>query len=485
MVNAYRLVKKHYNVRLVLAGSGGGERESVEILAELREAAQHDGDILVLELPPDAHLQINALQRAATIVIQKSVREGFGLGAAEAMWKGKPVIAGFAGGLSQQIVYDVTGYTVHSVEGAAFRLRHLLNNPELIARMGAAGREHVRRVVPDHAPPDGLPGAAHTPHALRERWAVHGAPQAYRSRSLHRWRTVGPWRSPSVLLTYNNAETLDAVLARGRRRVARHFPTLKAALVVNATRARPTAPVSAAAAAGLPAIVTEHQAPAGERVAVPFHGVPGRGAALRTAFGITQQLGARALRNSGIRQVSATPDWILRLAGPVLDGKADFVAAAYTRHRYEGTISRLLLSPLAPRALRPASAAAAGRPAGALRAPGGTSARSIPSGRSDRGATSSDLWITGTAIADGFALGEAWLGPRIGALANADRGPADDDRADAWAPRSLVMQRHEDLWLEVRGSEAIAAIGDAALPGTEAIDVDVERHARGVQSRGP
>jgi trehalose synthase len=145
VVNAYRLVKKHYNIRLVLAGSGGSEHESVETLAELREAASHDGDIVVLELPPDADLQINALQRAATIVIQKSVREGFGLGAAEAMWKGKPVVAGVAGGLSQQIVYDVTGYTVHSVEGAAFRLRHLLNNPELIARMGAAGREHVRR----------------------------------------------------------------------------------------------------------------------------------------------------------------------------------------------------------------------------------------------------------------------------------------------------------------------------------------------------
>ena len=145
VVNAYRLVKKHYNVRLVLAGTGGSEPESLAVLAELRDAAQHDPDILIRELPPDAHVQINALQRAATIVLQKSVREGFGLGAAEAMWKGKPVIGGFAGGLSQQIIYDVTGYTVHSVEGAAFRLRHLLNNPELIARMGAAGREHVRR----------------------------------------------------------------------------------------------------------------------------------------------------------------------------------------------------------------------------------------------------------------------------------------------------------------------------------------------------
>ena len=145
VVNAYRLVRKHYNVRLVLAGTAGAERESLEVLADLREAAQHDDGILVLELPPDAQLQINALQRAATIVLQKAVRAGFELGPAEAMWKGKPVIGGFAGGIPQQIIYDVTGYTVHSVEGAAFRLRHLLNNPELIARMGAAGREHVRR----------------------------------------------------------------------------------------------------------------------------------------------------------------------------------------------------------------------------------------------------------------------------------------------------------------------------------------------------
>jgi trehalose synthase len=129
----------------VLAGTSETDRAGIEMLGELREAARHDADISILELPPDAHVQINALQRGATIVLQKSVHEGFGLGAAEAMWKGKPVVGGFAGGLTQQIIYDVTGYTVHSVEGAAFRLRHLLNNPELIARMGAAGREHVRR----------------------------------------------------------------------------------------------------------------------------------------------------------------------------------------------------------------------------------------------------------------------------------------------------------------------------------------------------
>jgi trehalose synthase len=145
VVNAYRLVRKYHHVRLVLAGTATDDPESAEVVGELREVAGHDPDVIVLALPPDAHLQINALQRAATIVLHKSLREGFGLGAAEAMWKGKPVIGGFAGGLTQQIVYDVTGYTVHSVDGAAFRIRHLLSNPEIIARMGAAGREHVRR----------------------------------------------------------------------------------------------------------------------------------------------------------------------------------------------------------------------------------------------------------------------------------------------------------------------------------------------------
>ncbi len=146
VINAYRLVKKYHNCRLVLAGGGvvhDPEREA--LLAEVQEAAGRDPDIHVLQLPPEADLEINALQRAATIVLQKSLREGFGLTVSEAMWKGKPVIGGIAGGITVQILNDVTGYTVHSVEGAAFRIRYLLDNPELIGRMGGAAREHVRR----------------------------------------------------------------------------------------------------------------------------------------------------------------------------------------------------------------------------------------------------------------------------------------------------------------------------------------------------
>ena len=145
VINAYQIVKKYDDCRLILAGgSATDDPEGEQVLAEVREAAAGDPDVHVLVLPPTAHYEINALQHAADIIIQKSTKEGFGLTVAEGMWKGKPVIGGFAGGITVQIIYGVTGYTVNSVEGCAFRIRHLLNNPALAKAMGENAREYVR-----------------------------------------------------------------------------------------------------------------------------------------------------------------------------------------------------------------------------------------------------------------------------------------------------------------------------------------------------
>jgi trehalose synthase len=146
VIEAYRLVKRRHDCRLVLVGSAeSDDPEGIELTAEVREAASRDPDLLVFELGAGQGLEVNALQRAATLVLQKSTREGFGLGVAEAMWKSKPVIGGFAGGITAQVVYGVTGYTVNSIEGAAFRARQLLADPTLRVRLGTAAREHVRR----------------------------------------------------------------------------------------------------------------------------------------------------------------------------------------------------------------------------------------------------------------------------------------------------------------------------------------------------
>jgi trehalose synthase len=146
VIEAYRLAKKYHDCSLVLAGgTATDDPEGERVLAEVQEKAGGDPDIHILLLPPFSDREVNALQRGATIVLQKSTREGFGLVVAEALWKKKPVIAGDVGGIPLQVIEGVTGYLVHSVEGAAYRIRQLLENPELAKRMGEAGREHIRR----------------------------------------------------------------------------------------------------------------------------------------------------------------------------------------------------------------------------------------------------------------------------------------------------------------------------------------------------
>jgi trehalose synthase len=145
VVRAYRAARRYVDCQLVLAGGGADDDpEGAVVLAETREAAAGDPDIHILELAPTSHLEINALQTAATIVIQKSLREGFGLTVAEALWKKKPVIASAVGGIPAQVIHKHTGMLAHSVEGTAYQIRYLLAHPELAARLGERGHEHVR-----------------------------------------------------------------------------------------------------------------------------------------------------------------------------------------------------------------------------------------------------------------------------------------------------------------------------------------------------
>lgn len=146
VIEAYRLVKKfNPHVQLVLAGGGASDDPEGElVLNETKKAAEGDPDIHVLLLPDNAHRTINALQRAADIVIQKSLREGFGLTVTEGLWKGKPVIGGNTGGIRVQVINGQTGFLVNTPEGASARIRYLLQNRELIDEIGIKAKEYVR-----------------------------------------------------------------------------------------------------------------------------------------------------------------------------------------------------------------------------------------------------------------------------------------------------------------------------------------------------
>lgn len=146
VIEAFRLVRRSVDCRLILVGGGASDDpEGAQVLAEVREQAHNDPDILVLELPPTSHVEINAIQRASDVVVQKSLREGFGLTVSEALWKGKPVVASAVGGIPMQIAHRYSGLLCRSVEGAAFAIKQCLNSPSFAKRLGANGREHVRQ----------------------------------------------------------------------------------------------------------------------------------------------------------------------------------------------------------------------------------------------------------------------------------------------------------------------------------------------------
>lgn len=299
----------------------------------------------------------------------------------------------------------------------------------------------------------------------------HAAPPDLPDETLAELDRLGPRDIAVGVLTYNNAETVGAVARAAVEGLARYFPEARAAML-NADAGSSDSTPRRLAAAGMPLVSVRHETPMSERLAVPFHGVPGRGAALRATFAAARRLGVRALVLLEADVTSITAEWIRGLAGPIWNEKADVVAPAYARHRYDGTITNLVLSPLV-RALY-------GR---RLRQPFG--GQQALSGRlldhlllhpkwNRRGRDVTDLWIVGTAIADGYAVWEAWLGPH--AIASRTR-TADLPTLLAQTLGSVftVMDRHEDLWLEVRGSEPLPAVGEPAVPSATPTTVDVDR----------
>ncbi|MFC1894237.1 glycosyltransferase [Chloroflexota bacterium] len=160
-IDTYRQVRETKKCQLVIAGGfASDDPEGERIFEDIYSKTRGDEDIHLLRLSLanrlENFLEINALQRAATIIMQPSTREGFGLVVAEALWKGKPVIASQVGGISFQIKKGKTGYFYENQRKTAQKITHLLNNQKAAERVGERGRKYVQEhfliidIITDH-----------------------------------------------------------------------------------------------------------------------------------------------------------------------------------------------------------------------------------------------------------------------------------------------------------------------------------------------
>ena len=155
-IGTYQMLKDEVKCQLILAGGmASDDPEGGRILDDLYEQTKYDESIHVLNLPLDDRLEnwreVNAIQRAATVIMQPSTREGFGLVITEALWKGKPVIAANVGAIPLQLRDGDTGYFYEKRQQTARKVLYLLKNPEVASAMGQRGKEYVKEhfLLPD------------------------------------------------------------------------------------------------------------------------------------------------------------------------------------------------------------------------------------------------------------------------------------------------------------------------------------------------
>ncbi|OGY21073.1 MAG: hypothetical protein A2126_03690 [Candidatus Woykebacteria bacterium GWB1_45_5] len=159
VIDAYRVAKKEFpNIQLALIGSfASDDPEAYNIVGDLKKYAKGDPNIFILSNQDGVgYREVNGFQVASRVILQKSTREGFGLTVSEAMWKGKPVIGGKAGGIVEQIADGETGFLVTTATQAAEKIIYLLKNPKIAEKMGRVGKARVRekflitRLLRDH-----------------------------------------------------------------------------------------------------------------------------------------------------------------------------------------------------------------------------------------------------------------------------------------------------------------------------------------------
>jgi glucosylglycerate synthase len=275
--------------------------------------------------------------------------------------------------------------------------------------------------------------------------------------------------------SFNNARTIGHVVQAVEAGFAKHFPGRRAVIVNSDGGSRDGTPdaVRGAHPANPGAILVAHPLTPAQKIVTPYHGIPGKGSAFRTIFAIAERLKAKACAvvDSDLRSI--TPSWVELLLGPVLQEGFDFVAPLYLRHKYDGTITNSIVYPLT-RALygrevrQPIGGdfGFSGRLAGHY--------LTKPVWESNVARFGIDIWMTTTALADGFKVCQAFLGAKI--------HDAKDPGADLAGMLVQVvasvfdlMHTYRDVWPKVGEAQAVPLFGFPHGVGLEPVNVNVER----------
>jgi glycosyltransferase involved in cell wall biosynthesis len=275
--------------------------------------------------------------------------------------------------------------------------------------------------------------------------------------------------------SFNNARTVGHVVRAVAAGFHKYFPERRAIIVNSDGGSTDGTPgvVASSDFASPAALLVSYPLSVVHRVVTPYHGIPGKGSAFRTIFAIAERLKAKACAvvDSDLRSI--TPDWIQLLLGPVVQEGFDYVSPLYLRHKYDGTITNSIVYPLT-RALYGKEVR---QPIGGDFGFSGRLASHYLRQQvweSNVARFGIDIWMTTTALADGFKVCQSFLGAKI----HDAKDPGPDLAGMLVQVVSSVfdlMHTYRAKWAEVRGAEAVPLFGFPHGVGLEPVTVNVER----------
>jgi glycosyltransferase involved in cell wall biosynthesis len=281
--------------------------------------------------------------------------------------------------------------------------------------------------------------------------------------------------------SFNNARTIGHVVRAVAGGLAKYFPDRRS-LIVNSDGGSTDGTWEAVIGADVDSeslLLVSHRVPTIQRITTPYHGIPGKGSAFRTIFAVTERLKAKAcvVVDSDLRSIA--PHWVELLAAPVVDRDFDYIAPYYLRHKYDGTITNSIIYPLT----RTLFGRRIRQPIGGdFGLSGRVASRFLTKDvwETDVARYGIDIWMTVTAMAEGFRVGQSYLGAKL--------HDAKDPGADLTAMfRQVVsslfglMETYEEVWKKFPSSEPVPMFGLPFDVGLEPIPVDVERMKRAYQ----